>query len=999
MTELPGDSGNAVKNWVDANIQISPLTDTNAVGDPHTFTGHVNINTGTGGFVNAPAGTTINFTIVSGPGSLTPTSCLTVGTTGSCSVMLNSVDAGRDDGARGDGGRGRRRDAEPGDRRREAGDSANAVKNWVDANIQISPLTDTNALGDPHTFTGHVNINTGTGGYVNAPAGTTITFNIVSGPGSLTPTSCLTVGTTGSCSVTLNNASTAGVTTVRAATTVVVGGVTLNRATGDGLAGDSANAVKNWVDANIQISPQLDTNAVGDPHVFTGHVNVNPGSGFVNAPAGTTINFNIVSGPGTLTPASCTTIGTTGECTVTLNSSVGGQTTVRAATTVVVGGLTLNRATGDANAGDSPNAVKNWVDANIQISPLTDTNAIGDPHEFTGHVNVNSGSGFVNAPAGTTINFNIVSGPGTLTPTSCTTIGTTGSCTVTLNNATPGVTTVRASTSVVVGGLTLNRATGDGLAGDSANAVKNWVDANIQISPLAATNTVGDPHVYTGHVNINTGTGGYVNAPAGTTISFSILSGPGSLTPSSCLTVGTTGSCSVTLNNTTGPGATTVRASTAVVVGGVTLNRATGDGLPGDSADAVKTWVGGISGVKYNDLNANGVKDEGEPGLAGWTIRLYADTNGNGSLDAGETTIVASAVTGAGGSYAIGGLAAGNYVVCEVLQETWFQSAPANTKCAAIAGLGAGGYAVSLGQAGLATNLDFGNYQNATKSGTKFNDANRNGVRDEGEQGLNGWVIRAYGDGNGNGTLDVGETTIAASATTAGGGAYSLSLKPGMYVVCEVLQPGWTQSLPANTKCAAIAELADGGYGITLASGQLETGNDFGNWTAPFIPPPVCKSLRLNRSQVFVGRKVTVKATCRDTKGNPLKNHRILIRGGGITKSVRTNSNGVANITIRATKVGIIRFRVEGSQRCRAQIAARGPFRPPLTGRPAARPPSAITAGAPATRGRRPLEFEEISRGSEPSGTLERSTNLRESISLTFGEEVGNVPICGTTSL
>ena len=43
--------------------------------------------------------------------------------------------------------------------------------------------------------------------------------------------------------------------------------------------------------------------------------------------------------------------------------------------------------------------------------------------------------------------------------------------------------------------------------------------------------------------------------------------------------------------------------------------------------------------MKYNDLNANGIKDEGEPGLAGWTIRVYVDTNGNGTLDAGETTM------------------------------------------------------------------------------------------------------------------------------------------------------------------------------------------------------------------------------------------------------------------------------------------------------------------------------------------------------------------------
>ncbi len=420
----------------------------------------------------------------------------------------------------------------------------------------------------------------------------------------------------------------------------MVGGETLNRATGDAHAGDSADAVKTWVnvDANIQISPLTDNNALGDPHVFTGHVNVNPGTGFVNAPAGTTINFNIVSGPGTLTPTSCQTIGATGSCTVTLNSSTPGQTVVRAATSVVVGGQTLNRATGDGLAGDSANAVKNWVDANIQISPLTDTNPLGEAHVFTGHVNVNTGTGgFVNAPAGTTINFNIVSGPGSLSAPSCTTIGTTGSCTVTLNNpSTTGATTVRASTAVVVGGVTLNRATGDANTGDSANAVKNWVDANIQITPPQATNALGDPHALTGHVNVNPGTG-FVNAPAGTTINFTIVSGPGSLSAPSCPTIGSTGSCAVSLNNATTTGTTVVRASTAVVVGGITLNRATGDGLAGNSGNASKIWIQGFGGVKYHDLNANGVKDAGEPGLSGWTIRAYSDTNGERHpLQAGE---------------------------------------------------------------------------------------------------------------------------------------------------------------------------------------------------------------------------------------------------------------------------------------------------------------------------------------------------------------------------
>ena len=43
--------------------------------------------------------------------------------------------------------------------------------------------------------------------------------------------------------------------------------------------------------------------------------------------------------------------------------------------------------------------------------------------------------------------------------------------------------------------------------------------------------------------------------------------------------------------------------------------------------------AGEISGLKFNDLNGNGTKDTGEPGLAGWTIVLDSDTNRtNGNL-------------------------------------------------------------------------------------------------------------------------------------------------------------------------------------------------------------------------------------------------------------------------------------------------------------------------------------------------------------------------------
>jgi len=55
------------------------------------------------------------------------------------------------------------------------------------------------------------------------------------------------------------------------------------------------------------------------------------------------------------------------------------------------------------------------------------------------------------------------------------------------------------------------------------------------------------------------------------------------------------------------------------------------------------------------DLDADGVKDEGEPGLANW--RIYADLNDNSAFDIGEP----SAVTDANGNYSIGGLTPGSY--------------------------------------------------------------------------------------------------------------------------------------------------------------------------------------------------------------------------------------------------------------------------------------------------------------------------------------------------
>ena len=72
-----------------------------------------------------------------------------------------------------------------------------------------------------------------------------------------------------------------------------------------------------------------------------------------------------------------------------------------------------------------------------------------------------------------------------------------------------------------------------------------------------------------------------------------------------------------------------------------------------------------INGLKFNDLNGNGVRDSGEPGLPGWTITI------TGSSSNTQTTI-----TDALGNYSFTVPAPDTYTVAEIQQSGWTQTAP-----------------------------------------------------------------------------------------------------------------------------------------------------------------------------------------------------------------------------------------------------------------------------------------------------------------------------------
>ena len=82
--------------------------------------------------------------------------------------------------------------------------------------------------------------------------------------------------------------------------------------------------------------------------------------------------------------------------------------------------------------------------------------------------------------------------------------------------------------------------------------------------------------------------------------------------------------------------------------------------------------LGQIHGYKWNDLDGDGIWDDNESGLPGWTI--YLDSTQNGQLDPWEL----STTTDAEGAYWFTDLGPGTYIVREENQDGWQQTYPSD---------------------------------------------------------------------------------------------------------------------------------------------------------------------------------------------------------------------------------------------------------------------------------------------------------------------------------
>ncbi len=101
-----------------------------------------------------------------------------------------------------------------------------------------------------------------------------------------------------------------------------------------------------------------------------------------------------------------------------------------------------------------------------------------------------------------------------------------------------------------------------------------------------------------------------------------------------------------------------------------------------------------INGTKFEDGDANGLRNDGEPGLSGWTVRLMQ----NG-------TELMSVATGDRGEYSFLNLPPGEYEVIEDPLDGWNQTVP-----------GGGSYLVTLTDK-PAYHIDFGSFRSKDVSG------------------------------------------------------------------------------------------------------------------------------------------------------------------------------------------------------------------------------------------------------------------------------------------
>ena len=272
--------------------------------------------------------------------------------------------------------------------------------------------------------------------------------------------------------------------------------------------------------------------------------------------------------------------------------------------------------------------------------------------------------------------------------------------------------------------------------------------------------------------------------------------------------------------------------------------------IPGQSVEGIdfgnqKIEPGSIHGTKWLDQNGNGQREADEPGLSGVTI--YVDLNFNSMFDEGEPHAVtmaddADTALDETGMYWIDGVDPGFYHLREVVPDGYRQTFPFNDvfelpfeddPLIDILPFPEGQHYVFLGSGQVLEGFDFGNQKIEPQgiiSGSKWEDRNGDGQRQDDEPGLAGVTI--FADLNLNGERDrrepyaITQRDDPATAVDETGN-YRLSVPAGEVLVLETVPRGFQQIHPSPFR--RVAHPYNLGHVVNVQAGGEANGVDFGN--------------------------------------------------------------------------------------------------------------------------------------------------------------------------